>query len=179
MIEIGSGWSSACALDTIERYLDNKTTVTFIEPFPTLLRSLIGETRNECTIHETRVQNVDLAIFDELKSGDILFIDSTHVLNTGSDVHFELFDVLQRVREGVYVHIHDIFWPFEYPEQWVVEENRSWNEVYALRAFLMNNDSWDIVFFNDYFAKIEEDTIQSTCPSFLKKGGGSLWLRRR
>jgi hypothetical protein len=179
MIEIGSGWSSACALDTIERFLGNKTVATFIEPFPALPRTLIREGGIGCKFLEMQVQNVDLSIFDELQGGDILFIDSTHVLSTGSDVHFELFEVLQSVRSGVYVHIHDIFWPFEYPEQWVVEENRSWNEVYALRAFLTHNDFWEIVCFNDYFAKFEEAIIQATCPSFLRRGGGSLWLRRR
>jgi hypothetical protein len=67
---------------------------------------------------------------------NVLFIDSTHVLRTGSDVCFELFEILPRLSPGVLVHIHDMFWPFEYPRSWVVEENRSWNELYAVRAFL-------------------------------------------
>ena len=94
-----------------------------------------------------------MSVFDELNEGDILFIDSTHVLRTGSDVCFELFEVLPRLAPGVLVHFHDIFWPFEYPRAWVVDENRSWNELYAIRAFLMNNSDWHIIFFNHYFAK--------------------------
>ena len=59
-------------------------------------------------------------MFEVLEAGDILFINSTHVLRTGSDVCFELFEVLPRLASGVFVHFHDMFWPFEYPRKWAV-----------------------------------------------------------
>jgi hypothetical protein len=179
LIEIGSGWSSACAIDTIEMYFNEACEVTFIEPFPQLLRGLLGPTSVRTKILEVPVQKVPLNVFDALKDGDFLFIDSTHVLRTGSDVCFELFEILPRLPSGVFVHIHDMFWPFEYPRSWVIDENRSWNEIYAVRALLTDNQSWRIVFFNDYFAKFARSEIEATYPQFLKNSGGALWLQRR
>jgi hypothetical protein len=179
IIEVGSGWSSACAVDTIERYFDKECRITFIDPYPQLVRDLVGNTSIYTRTIETPVQQVALSVFDELTEGDILFIDSTHVLRTGGDVCFELFEVLPRLASGVLVHFHDIFWPFEYPRIWVVNDNRSWNELYAIRAFLTNNADWRIIFFNDYFAKTEKRLIQDTYPNFLRNPGGALWLQRR
>jgi len=179
IIEVGSGWSSVCIIDTIESYLDNECETTFIEPYPQLLKDLMKTTSIRIKILENKVQSVPLSVFDELKAGDILFIDSTHLLRTGSDVCFELFEVLPKLAQGVIVHFHDIFWPFEYPKQWAVNDNRSWNELYAIRAYLMNNDDWRIIFFNDYFVKVERELIDRAYPNFLKNSGGALWLECR
>jgi hypothetical protein len=100
-------------------------------------------------------------------------------VKTGSDVVYELFEILPRLRSGVVVHFHDVFYPFEYPFEWVVVRNYSWNELYALRAFLMGNQDWEIMFFNDYFARIERDRIARDAPEILRNPGGGLWLRRR
>jgi hypothetical protein len=99
-------------------------------------------------------------------------------MSTGSDVCFELFEILPHLKSGVVVHFHDVFWPFEYPRYWVVEENRCWNELYGIRAFLTKNEQWTILFFNDYFARFEVETITETCQLFLKNPGGALWLRK-
>ena len=178
LIEVGSGWSSACALDTAERYFKSECEFTFVDPYPQLLSSLIGKITTNVRIIEMPIQQVPLATFEALEAGDILFIDSTHVLRTGSDVCFELFEVLPRLASGVLVHFHDMFWPFEYPRLWAVNENRSWNELYAVRAFLTNNDDWRVIFFNDYFAKTERNLIAASYPDFLKNSGGALWLQR-
>ena len=178
-IEIGCGWSSACAMDTIEGCLDGACESILIDPFPELAQGLLGATRAPLTVLAKPVQDVPLELYALLQAGDILFIDSTHVLRTGSDGCFELFDVLTRLAPGVVVHLHDIFWPFEYPRAWAIDENRSWNELYALRAFLTHNHEWEILFFNDYFARYERPLIQATFAGFLRNTGGSLWLRRK
>ncbi|MGA2550132.1 MAG: class I SAM-dependent methyltransferase [Burkholderiaceae bacterium] len=179
LIEVGSGYSSACSLDTIERFLGNSVETTFIEPHPALLERLLTPSdRGRVRVIPTPVQDVEPAFFDVLESGDLLFIDSTHVLKTGSDVAFELFEVLPRLKAGVVVHFHDIFAGFEYPRAWVVDDNRSWNELYALRAFLMYNDAFEIIFFNSFFAHSCADEIRASYPRFLENPGGSLWLRK-
>jgi len=178
-IEIGSGYSSACTFDTVQQFLNGECRLTFIEPYPQLLRDCLRDVKDNICILDKPVQEVDLKVFDELESGDILFIDSTHILRTGSDVCFELFEILPRLAQGVLVHFHDMFWPFEYPRQWVVDENRSWNELYAMRAFLTNNHAWRFIIFNDYLTKLELRMIQTTYPKFLQNSGGSLWLQRR
>ncbi|WP_024507038.1 class I SAM-dependent methyltransferase [Bradyrhizobium sp. ARR65] len=179
VIEIGSGFSSACMVDTIERNLDRQTRCTFIEPHPELLHSLLNAhtPAGHTIIIPKAVQDMELATFDQLQANDILFIDSTHILKTGSDVAFELFDVLPRLRPGVIIHIHDIFYPFEYPREWVIDRNYSWNEIYAVRALLMNNPMFEILFFNDHFAKCARDLIERDAPRMLADTGGSLWLR--
>ena len=165
-------------LDTVEHYLHNSCELTFIDPHTKLLADLIGSAAHRVQIFEKPVQQVPLATFDSLEAGDILFIDSTHVMRTGGDVCFELFEIFPRLTNGVIVHIHDIFWPFEYPRQWVLNENRSWNEIYAIRAFLTENDEWRIVLFSDYLAKLEAGMILETYPAFLKNSGVSLWIER-
>jgi Methyltransferase domain len=178
LIEIGSGWSSACTLDTVDHYLDGACHLTFIEPYPQLLRNILGEAMDRVRILEIPVQHVPPAVFEALDAGDILFVDSTHIVRTGSDVCFELFEILPRLAPGVLVHIHDMFWPFEYSRQWIVEQNRSWNELYAVRAFLSYNDTWRIILFNDYLAKLERGMIEATYPQFMRDTGGALWLQR-
>lgn len=178
IVEVGSGWSSACIIDTLEKYHPNDCSVTFIEPYPDLLQSLVVDTSIKTRLYAQPIQHTSLSIFEELEASDVLFIDSTHVLRTGSDVCFELFEVMPRLKSGVLVHFHDIFWPFEYPSSWVMDEKRSWNELYALRAFLSGNDGWEIVFFNDYFVSTCRETIENTCADFLRNSGGALWLRK-
>jgi hypothetical protein len=178
VIEIGSGWSSACTVDTVEHYLDGACRLTFIEPYPELLHTLLGETKTPVRIMEQPVQHVPLDVFTSLQANDILFIDSTHVLRTGSDVCYELFEILPLLARGVIVHIHDMFWPFEYKRSWAVDENRSWNELYAVRALLANSDRWKIIMFNDWIFRFERDLIADTYPPFLNNTGGALWLQR-
>lgn len=178
IIEIGSGFSSACMLDTIDS-LACDTRIRFIEPYPDRLKSLMrADDWERCILDEKPVQDVPLEVFKELGPGDILFIDSTHVLKTGSDVHYELCNILPTLNAGVLIHFHDIHFPFEYPDGWIFKLNKSWNEIYALRLFLMYNNSFDIVFWGSYFASIQSKLIESICPKFLKNTGGSIWLKK-
>jgi hypothetical protein len=180
VIEVGSGYSSAVTLDIVRGKLGGAARCLFIDPYPERLESLLlpGD-REAIEILGAPVQAVGLEVYDRLGAGDILFIDSTHVVKTGSDVVHHLSRVLPRLRPGVLVHFHDIFHPFEYPPQWAVEENRAWNEIYALHAFLQDNDSFEIVFFNDFFARAQRTFLERRMPLFLANPGGSLWLRKR
>lgn len=177
VIEVGSGFSSACMLDVADR-LGLPTRFTFIEPYPDRLFGLLTEADHQrCTVLRTGVQQTDPAIFETLAANDILFIDSTHVSKTGSDVNHELFEVLPRLASGVIIHFHDIFYPFEYPEEWIFESRRSWNEAYILRAFLTNNPAYEMLFFNDYF-RARQPALAAQVPKFLENPGGGLWLRK-
>jgi predicted O-methyltransferase YrrM len=179
VVEVGSGFSSCVTLDVDERFLGGQTEITFVEPYPDLLLGLMrpGD-RARCRIIRSIVQALDLAVVETLAAGDVLFIDSTHVSKCGSDVNFELFQILPRLKPGVLVHFHDVFWPFEYPEQWIFEENRSWNELYLLRAFLTNNPEYEIVFFNHYMALQHRAAMEREIPLALRNPGGGLWLRK-
>ena len=179
LIEIGCGFSSACSLDTIEHHVEHEVQCTFVEPHPELLYSVLRpDERSKHIVIASEAQEVPLETFDQLEADDVLFIDSTHVLKTGSDVGFELFHVLPRLNSGVIVHIHDIFYPFEYPREWVIDRNYSWNEIYAVRAFLMYNRAFEVLFFNDYFARFAKELVERDAPRMLLNAGGGLWLRR-
>src|SRR5207244_12672121 len=95
IVEIGSGYSSCAMLDVNELFFDNSIACTFIDPYPQLLRDVIKESdRERIRILGQRVQEVDVNVFLELKAGDILFIDSSHVAKTGSDVNYIVFKIL-------------------------------------------------------------------------------------
>ena len=177
LIEVGSGHSSALALDVNERFLDNQCTMTFIEPFPSLLRSLTADSDLRGRLLVKRLQAIPLELFGELSSGDVLFIDSTHVSRAGSDVNYLLFDVLPALAPGVLVHFHDIFYPFEYPSEWI-REGRSWNESYALRAFLQFNRAFRVVLVNTYRERFHCDCFAEHMPLCLQRPfpTGSIWI---
>ncbi len=179
IIEVGSGFSSCMILDTNELYFDGSIKTTFIEPYPDLLMSLIkDEDRSKITVIPTRLQDVDLCQFETLQANDILFIDSTHVSKINSDVNRVFFDILPRLSSGVYVHFHDIFFPFEYPKDWVFE-GRAWNEAYLLRAFLQYNSAFRIVLMNTFMEHFHEPFFQQYMPLCLKNPGGSIWICRK
>ncbi len=177
IVEIGSGFSSALILDVVERHLSD-TSVTFVEPYPQLLHELMrpgDEARGR--VLEARAQDVPPDVIAELGPGDILFIDSTHVVRIGNDVCHLILEVLPTLAPGVIVHIHDIFWPFEPPWDWVLE-GRQWSEPYLVRAMLTDSPRWEVLLFNDYVGRIERAHVERHLPQVIGNAGGSLWLRR-
>ena len=178
IIEVGCGFSSALMLDIDERFLNSPVEFTFIEPEPDRLRSLIRQSEaGQLHILNVPVQEISEAIFMELDRADILFIDSSHVTKIGSDVNYLMFEILPRLLPGVLVHFHDIFWPFEYPLDWIME-GRAWNEAYILRAFLEYNDTFEILLFNSFLGASFPEFMGEQLPGFLENTGGSLWLRK-
>jgi hypothetical protein len=152
--------------------------MTFIEPEPHVLMSVLPEADKErIEILRVKLQDVDLARFRELEPGDILFFDTSHVTKTDSEVNHFFFNILPLIKSGVYVHIHDIFYPFEYPKEWVYE-GRAWNEAYLLRAFLQYNDAFKIVIFNTYLEHFYRERFQKEMPLCIKTQGGCIWLRK-
>lgn len=178
IIEVGSGHSSACTLDTVGRFLGGETSCTFIEPYDALLRSLLRPRDEEAVeILTTTVQNVPVARFEELEANDLLFIDSTHVSKVGSDVNYLFFEVLPALKPGVYVHIHDVFPGFEYPWEWV-EEGRAWTEDYLLRAFLQFNPAFEVVLWVPLLSVVDPERLYAAVPVAAKNPGGAIYLRR-
>jgi predicted O-methyltransferase YrrM len=177
-VEIGSGFSSAVALDTNELFLGGRMQCTFIEPYPNHLRVLLrAGDAGRVRILQRRLQDVDLSVFAELEPGDVLFIDSTHVAKCGSDVNRIFFHILPSLPRGVLIHLHDIFFPFEYPQAWVLE-GRAWNELYMLRTFLQFNDTFQIRLFNHYLGLCHAARWQGLMPLCARNFGGAMWLEK-
>lgn len=140
IVEVGSGWSSllmADALDLNEGEGEPTAVVDQVEPFPR--KELLSSLPRHWTMHESILQRADLGLFESLGVGDVCFYDGSHVARAGSDVVWFFFEVLPRLKPGVLVHVHDIFWPSDYPDEWIFERGQTWNEQYLLQAFLMHN----------------------------------------
>ncbi len=174
--EVGSGFSSALSMDTNDRFFEGEIALTFIEPEPELLYSLMKpEDRNTHRVLPMRLQDCDPEEFSVLGRNDILFIDSTHVSKIGSDVNYLTFEILPRLHAGVHVHIHDVYYPFEYP-RWCTLQGKFWNESYLLRAFLEYNAAFQIVIHNHYLHRCFPDRLYSLMPLTQNAPGASLWL---
>jgi hypothetical protein len=178
IIEIGSGFSTLLARRALAANraadADYACRHICIEPYemPWLEQAGVEVVRNP-------VERVDPALFDALAAGDMLFIDSSHVIRPGGDVLFEFLEILPRLRPGVIVHVHDIFSPRDYPKDWVLTEVRLWNEQYLLEAFLMGNRAWRVLaalnlLFHDHYAALREK-----CPALTRASRPvSLYLRK-
>jgi Methyltransferase domain len=176
VIEIGSGFSSRLLLDTNEYFFDSKMSLTLVDPSLASLTDLAPPA--DTKLFSTRLQDLPLALFDQLEANDILFVDSSHVCKTASDVNFYMFHILPRLKAGVLIHIHDILWPFEYPAQWVLDEKRGWNETYLVRAFLQYNSAFEILYWNNFVSHHLKDELRASMPLCLENEGGSLWIRK-
>ena len=95
-----------------------------------------------------------------------------------SDVNYIIHEIFPILNSGVYIHIHDIFYPFEYPKEWSLE-GRAWNEQYILRAFLEFNHDFEIVMFNTYLESLFRERIEHKFPLLFKNTGGSIWLKKK
>jgi hypothetical protein len=179
IIEVGSGFSTLLMADVNRRFLGREVSISCIDPYPPVfLRHGTDGIGHQV---ERRVQELPLEHFADLQAGDLLFIDSSHVAKTDSDVNFLFFDVFPRLAAGVLVHLHDIFLPHDYPPDWVLGENRSWNEQYLLRALLMHSGGFEVLFGCSYaFWSYPALVIAALAnPDGAGYGGGSFWMRRR
>lgn len=174
VIEVGSGFSSLVLADAAVR--SGHTQLICIEPFP---RDFL---RKRCqasqTLIEKNVQQIDLEFFSQLKSGDMLFIDSSHTVKIGSDVNYLFLEVLPRLNPGVIVHVHDIFLPFDYRRDWVLNELRFWTEQYLLQAFLTFNSHFEVLLANYYLSQYHQEELKMVFPNLQRWIGGSFWMRQ-
>jgi hypothetical protein len=158
--------------------MGNSINLTCIEPDPERLLSLIKESdKARVRLIPRRLQQIDSKEFQALEANDILFVDSTHVSKVNSDVNRLLFEIFPALAPGVYIHLHDIFFPFEYPRDWIYE-GRAWNEVYILRAFLQYNHEFQVVFSNNFMDHFHQTLFREKMPLCLERRGGSIWLRK-
>lgn len=180
LIEIGCGFSTRLSLTAIalNRQEGHATRMRCIEPYPNPVVANLLSRHMELT--SLPVQKIPLSWFKELNPGDILFIDTSHVLKTGSDVHYYFEAVLPHVPAGVWVHFHDIFIPEEYPRHWIMDDLKFYNEQYILRAFLSFNDSFRIMLAGRYLQIRYPELVQEALdfyPAPLTTAG-SFWIYR-
>lgn len=178
IVEIGSGNSSACMLDVNERFFASAIDLTFVEPYTKSLRSKLKPGDEErIAIVERPLETVGLELFSSLEPNDILFVDCSHVVKAGSDAQYLFAEILPAIKPGVIVHVHDIFYPFEYPREWIAE-GRYWNEAYVLRSFLQFNDSFRILAWVHLLWERFPERLFAAMPLCRENCGGSFWMVR-
>lgn len=164
IIEIGSGNSTLVAIAALKKNSSEPGGVSCrhvcIEPYemPWLEQSGVEVLR-------ARVETVDQEIFRQLQAGDILFIDSSHVIRPQGDVLCEFLELLPILQPGVIVHVHDIFTPRDYPTDWVVGHVRLWAEQYLLEAYLSENARWKIIGALNFLKHDHFSALQQACPA--------------
>ena len=177
IIEIGSGFSTAIALDTLE-FWNVRSKITCIEPYPKRLYSVIKESdKKKINIIEDFVQNVSISEFQKLEKNDILFIDSSHVLKSGGDVFMEYLQIMPQLKSGVIIHIHDIFYPFQYPPE-CTSGGRPYTEAFLLHALLMDNPYYEILFWGNYVGNHHIKEYKSHLKT-ISDFGCSFWMRKK
>jgi hypothetical protein len=127
-----------------------------------------------------RVEDVPLALFGELQAGDILFVDSSHVIRPFGDVLTEFQSVIPKLASGVLVHVHDIFTPRDYPENWLRRERRLWNEQYLLEVMLAHSQRYRTVLSLNWMAHKHPDAVARAFPIMGKHPSaqpGAFWFK--
>ena len=174
IIEIGAGFSTHVAVKAISKNGSGK--LIAIDPCPrTELRQL------PITWIEKKLQEVPVDTFDCLGAGDILFIDSSHVVTVGSDVNYEILELLPRLKPGVIIHIHDIFWPSaNYPRYRVIDQKEFWTEQYLVQGFLAFNSAFKIRLCASYLHMTVPEVLEQNFRSYRREKNwpGSLWIER-
>lgn len=165
VVEVGTGFSTrilSAALHANLRRDGLGGELVSIDPIPERL----PETgfSNLVTVIPRRVQDVDLNLFRRLGKNDILFIDSSHVVATGSDVVREYLEILPSLQPGVIVHVHDIFLPSDYPRDAVLKNLWFWSEQYLLQAFLTFNSSFQVLWASSAMQAFYPQVLEGAFP---------------
>ena len=172
VIEIGGGYSTQLAAKALRA--DGK--LICIEPYPERLNG-VGPS---VELIQKRVEEIDVDFFSCLEAGDILFIDSSHAVKFGSDVCYEFLQLLPRLAPGVWIHVHDIFFPHDYPAEWLIERRMALNEQYLLEAFMSFNERFQVALANYWLCLDHAHEAARLWPDALSAnyGASSLWMRR-
>lgn len=185
IVEIGAGGSTRIMLAALDKNIEETGTtpqLVTIDPSPLPFLDEIAkdhELKVDFEVKRGLVQQVDLSVFSALQENDILFVDSSHVYKQGSDVEHEFLHVYPSLNVGVVVHIHDIFFPFDYPIEWNTREYYFWNEQYYLEMLLQHSNRFRVLL--SLFMMVNEDKhrfVDNIDDFHEARGAGSFWMQR-
>jgi hypothetical protein len=172
IVEIGAGFSTLVALEAMEK---NQTgSVHCIDPFPR--KFLINDER--IALHSVKAQEIDAGFLnDTLQDGDMLFIDSTHTVKTGSDCLHIYLRLLPEIRRNIFVHAHDVYLPFGLPKEWLLNLQRFWTEQYLLLAFLIDNPKASLIYGSKFNGRWYPERMDALMGGKYLRGGASVWFK--
>lgn len=178
IIEIGSGNSTKIASSAVKKNkeIDGITTKHIcVEPFemPWL------DSYENVNVIRKDIQSVDFDWSRELQENDLLFVDSTHMIKPNGDVLDIYLKIFPLIKKGVNIHIHDIFSPNDYLEEWLIDDVRFWNEQYLVEAILSNSNSFEVLLSLNHLWHTNPNEVKKVCPYIEdKREPGSLYLKK-
>jgi hypothetical protein len=177
VIEIGSGSSTKIAQLAIKENFKETGVITehiCIEPYEQpWLKDMSG-----ITLIRERIEKINYDWSSKLDDGDLLFVDSSHIIRPQGDVLKEYLEIFPKLSKGVFVHIHDIFTPKDYLKSWVINDVRFWNEQYLLEAMLSNTDRYEVIAALNYLKHNFYNELLSVCPYLTQdREPGSFYFR--
>jgi hypothetical protein len=180
VIEVGCGYSTMMALEAERKNKSENSgkgcSHTCIEPY-----EMPWLEKLDVRVLRSKVEDLPVAVFAELEAGDILFIDSSHIIRPQGDVLFEFLEILPSLKPGVLVHVHDVFSPRDYLREWVMNQHCQWNEQYLLEAFLSFNTQFRIIGAVNLLKKEYGEILGEKCPVTARRSDdepGSFWIVR-
>ena len=177
IIEVGSGHSTLIALEAIKKNNSQKKKVELIcvEPYENKWLEKLN-----IKIIRKNVENLNNSFFKKLKKNDILFIDSSHMIKPYGDILKIYQEIIPTLKKGVLIHIHDIFTPNNYPLNWLIEQNKFWNEQYLVETMLMNEKKYEILLMLNYLKNNHYKYLKNRC-IHLKNNEepSSLYIRKK
>ena len=178
IFEVGSGNSTLMAMNAIkknkEEYPNYQCKHLCIEPYEVPWIEKTG-----VSVLRKKVEDVGVSFFSELEQNDILFIDSSHIIRPEGDVLFEYLELLPTLNKGVIVHVHDIFSPRNYLDEWLIGKVLFWNEQYLLEAFLSHNSAWKVIGSLNYLHHNYHENLKYVCPFLTPdREPGSFYIQK-
>jgi hypothetical protein len=173
IVEIGGGYSTRIADKALA--VNGQGRLTCIEPYP---EQRLNGTQLSIELIPKRVEEMNLDFFSSLAANDILFIDSSHTVKFGSDVCYEFLEIMPRIAPGVWVHVHDIFFPHDYPAEWLIDRRLALNEQYLLEAFLTFNSQFQVALTNHWLCLDHVNDAARLWPDASSNHSSSLWMKR-
>ena len=171
IIEIGGGYSTRIASKALTA--NHSGTLTCVEPYPD---ERLNGVSLKVELITKRVEEIDVDFFSCLEANDILFIDSSHTVKFGSDVCYEFLEILPRLARGVWIHVHDIFFPHDYPAEWLINRRLALNEQYMLEAFLSFNTTFSVELANYWTCLEHREAAARLWPN--ASSASSFWMKR-
>ena len=175
---MGSGFSSLVTARVNREHFDGAIDFVCVEPYPR--HFLVDRVAGISGLRVEKVQDTPLEVFTSLAAGDILFVDTSHVVKTGGDVPWIYTRSCHGSQPGVVVHMHDICLPGDYPPSWVLD-GWGWNQTYLVHAFLTFNAGFAVRFSSALMVQRHRDALMAALPRLPRheaRAGSSLWIER-
>jgi len=174
VIEIGGGESTKLIQYALEKN-DKSSEHICVEPFENVVLLEL----NKVEIIKKKIEDIDIEEIKKLTKGDLLFIDSSHIIRPQGDILFEYLEILPNLAVGVNIHIHDIFTPRDYPKNMIQKEIRFWNEQYILESILLNSNNYEVIAPLNYLKNESFYELLKICPNMeIDFEPGSIYLKK-